>query len=120
MNSEMSTASLLLQGMDHWDDKAHLTDEFKQKNILIAVAGSQKWEELHFLILCEETLFNEGNNNTKVFHFNGGGRIFLSYSILFVCLFILEKSNTPIYWQSWNKWGLSHPARSILHLTTFW
>lgn len=26
--------------MDHWDDKAHLTDEFKQKNILIAVAGS--------------------------------------------------------------------------------
>lgn len=42
MNSEMSTASLLLQGMDHWDDKAHLTDEFKQKNILIAVAGSQK------------------------------------------------------------------------------
>lgn len=26
--------------MDHWDDRAHLTDEFKQKNILIAVAGS--------------------------------------------------------------------------------
>lgn len=35
----VNSLAIVTANMDHWDDKAHLTDEIKQKNILIAGAA---------------------------------------------------------------------------------
>lgn len=90
----VNSLAIVTGNMDHWDDRAHLTDAFKQKNTLIAVAGSMllSRNELNsiFWFSCEKSLSNGGINASKVLYFYGwgwGGLSCLSYSILFVYLF---------------------------------
>lgn len=97
----VNSLAIVTGNMDHWDDRAHLTDAFKQKNTLIAVAGSMllSRNELNsiFRFSCENSLSNGGINALKELYFYGWGVSRLPYSIFFN-LFILEKSNWAIYW----------------------
>lgn len=71
----VNSLAIVTGNMDHWDDRAHLTDAFKQKNALIAVAGSMllSRNELNsiFRFSCEKSLSNGGINASKVLYFYG-------------------------------------------------